>query len=160
MKHLVNLGYEEALDSGLKEAHKLGFMFAITMDADGQHNPQILNAFINQLAQGNDLVIGMRDRLQRFGEHAFAWAGKRLWNICDPLCGMKAYKLSLLDSYGPFDTTRSVGSEFAIRLVKNRIPYSQISISTRARSGKSRYGSGIKTNIRILCALMRVIFRG
>ena len=158
VKHGVNRGYEAALASGLYEAHKRGFTFAITMDADGQHNPEILNSFKEQLRNGNDLVIGVRDRLQRFGEHVFAWVGKRLWHIKDPLCGMKAYKLALLESYGPFDSTQSVGSEFAIRLVRNGTPYSETPVPTMPRVGVSRYGTGIKTNMRIISALIRVIF--
>lgn len=157
VKHQVNCGYEAALTSGLEEAHRREFTFAITMDADGQHNPQILDTFIDQLILGSDLVIGVRDRLQRFGEYIFAWVGRGLWHIKDPLCGMKAYRLALLECYGPFDSTKSVGTEFAIRLVKNGIPYSEVQVPTTPRVGESRYGDGIKTNLRIIGALIRVI---
>jgi len=155
--HARNLGYESALASGLEEAQRRGYRFAITMDADGQHQPQILESFIAQLANGNDLVIGARDRLQRFGEHAFAWFGKRLWRIDDPLCGMKAYRLGLLAEYGPFDTVKAVGAEFAIRLARNGVSVSQVPVFTRERIGRSRYGSGIAANARIIRALVRVL---
>jgi glycosyltransferase involved in cell wall biosynthesis len=159
IKHKTNLGYEAALSSGLQEANRRGFIFAVTMDADGQHNPEIINDFIEQLKAGSNVVIGVRDHLQRFGEYAFAWIGKYLWNIQDPLCGMKAYKLSLLEYYGPFDTTKSVGAEFVIRMARDGVSFTQIPVPTRPRFGESRYGSGLKANIRIIGALIRVIFQ-
>ena len=46
--HQYNRGYDCALESGLITARALGCNFAMTMDADGQHNPYYLNIFINQ----------------------------------------------------------------------------------------------------------------
>ncbi len=155
--HGRNLGYEAALASGLEEAKIYGFEFAITIDADNQHQPQMLELFVAQLANGSDMVLGVRDHFQRFGERIFAWFGKRLWQIDDPLCGMKAYRLSLLEKYGPFDTVKGVGSEFAIRVAKSRVSFSQVPVTTRVRIDHSRYGSGVIANVKIIRALFRVL---
>src|SRR5271166_5984567 len=37
--HAVNQGYDAALNSGFAYAARMGCAYAITIDADGQHNP-------------------------------------------------------------------------------------------------------------------------
>ena len=94
--HEVNRGYDEALASGLSFAIKKGFDFAITLDADGQHQPYILGEFVAKLIGGADVVIGYRDRHQRFAEYVFSVIAQFFWGIADPLCGMKGYRLGFL----------------------------------------------------------------
>ena len=157
--HPLNLGYDSALSSGLEMAFAKGFEYAVTMDADGQHNPSILKEFICAFDAGSDLVLGVRNRRQRFGEDIFALWARFLWKIKDPLCGMKGYRLSLLKKYGPFDSRKSVGSEFAIRLVQNGIQFVEVPVVTRQRIGASRFGDGWQANYKILSAMVRVTFR-
>lgn len=159
VRHKVSLGYDEALSSGLVKAVEMGFTHAITMDADGQHNPIFLNSFIALIDEGADLVIGKRDYFQRTSELLFAKCGKLFWGVSDPLCGMKAYRLSLIDKFGPFTRRQSAGTEFAIRLIKSGIRPIEHPISIRARSDKSRYGGGFKANAKILLILLRAVFQ-
>ena len=114
VSHLRNQGHDAALQTGLFKAIELGCTFAITMDADEQHNPAELEHFKAVLLQGADLVVGVRDRHQRFSESLFAFIGKILWFIADPLCGMKGYRLSHLKRLGHFDSYKSIGTEFAL----------------------------------------------
>lgn len=155
--HPQNLGYGAALSSGLEEALRRGFLYAVTLDADGQHDPQIIEVFHQKLLDGTDLVIGHRDKFQRFSESIFGTVGYFLWNLHDPLCGMKAYRLELLRVHGPFDTLNSVGTEFSIKLIRRGIRFSEIAIQTAPRSGTTRYGSGLKPNLKILRALLAVL---
>ena len=95
VRHERNRGYDAALNSGFARAAELDCDVAITMDADGQHNPSLLEQFIAAIGRGSDVVIGVRDRRQRLAEHVFALVARRLWGIHDPLCGMKAYRLKV-----------------------------------------------------------------
>jgi glycosyltransferase involved in cell wall biosynthesis len=158
VKHHFNEGYEKALSSGLDHALLLGYKYAITLDADGQHNPEIINLFIERINQGDDLVIGVRDRFQRYGEKVFSFVGKKIWKITDPLCGMKAYNLELLKHYGPFDSLKGVGAEFSIKLSNAGIKFSEVNLVTKPRLDSSRYGSGIGINVKIIFALLRLLF--
>ena len=61
----VNKGKGNALKKGFKEAYKMGFDYAISMDSDGQHFPDDLHVFLDSLeehlpAKPNLLVIGSR----------------------------------------------------------------------------------------------------
>lgn len=159
VQHRKNLGYDRALDTGMNKASGLGYEFAVTLDADGQHNPELLKLFINELFLGADLVVGVRDRHQRFAESLFALIGKMFWKIKDPLCGMKGYRLSLLQRAGQFDSYTSIGTELALRAARSGCRVAEVPVSTRQREGISRFGGGLKANWRILRALFLGIIR-
>jgi glycosyltransferase involved in cell wall biosynthesis len=59
--HPGNLGKGAALRTGLNQARKLDFRWAITLDADGQHAPEEIPAFLACAgATGCALVVGNR----------------------------------------------------------------------------------------------------
>ena len=61
LSHRENKGKGEALKTGFKKSLTLNWEAVITIDADGQHNPQFIPFFINTLEQGNfDIIIGSR----------------------------------------------------------------------------------------------------
>jgi glycosyltransferase involved in cell wall biosynthesis len=154
VSHSNNRGYDAAIQTGLFKAIELGCTFAITIDADGQHNPAVLEHFKTALLEGADLVVGARDRHQRFSESLFAVMGKLLWSIEDPLCGVKGYRLSHLKRLGHFDCYNSIGTEFAIRCARSHLRIEMVPVLTNERFGISRFGDGLKANFRILRALL------
>jgi glycosyltransferase involved in cell wall biosynthesis len=151
--HDGNLGYDAALESGFMYASLNGCDFVLTMDADGQHNPRLLPTFINALRDGADVVIGVRDRRQRIAESVFALVSRLLWDIRDPLCGMKAYRIDLYRELGHFDAYGSIGTELAIYAARQRKKIVQIPVITRDRSDMPRFGRKISANWRIIKAL-------
>ncbi len=75
LDHEENQGKGMALHTGILEAARLGMEFAITLDADGQHNPTEINAFVEKQAQtGADIIVGdrMSDRKDMPGIRIFA----------------------------------------------------------------------------------------
>lgn len=71
--HKKNMGYDSALNSGFRLAADLGVEIIITVDADGQHNPSLINRFIDLIDADSDVVIGIRSRRQRIAEYLYAW---------------------------------------------------------------------------------------
>lgn len=159
VKHASNRGYDAALESGLFKAIDLGFEYAVTLDADGQHVPQTLQAFKVEFDNGADLVVGTRDHHQRFAESVFSAVGNLLWGVRDPLCGMKGYKLSHLSKLGFFDSYHSIGTEFSLRCARTGLDIRSVPVPTQNRSGQSRFGSGFRPNLKILRALLIGLFR-
>jgi glycosyltransferase involved in cell wall biosynthesis len=151
--HQANRGYDAALDFGFARAAELACNYALTMDADGQHDPSVLNDFIRALQCGADVVAGVRDRRQRFAEHLFAAYTEGRWGIKDPLCGLKAYRMEL----GHFDTHRSIGTELLLYAARRKKRIDQVPVRTRARLDAPRFGNRLKGNLRILRALLRSI---
>ena len=152
--HAARRGYDKALDSGFARADELGCDYVITMDADGQHDSGIVGMFVEALDAGADLVVGIRDRRQRVGEHIFAWVAGWKWGISDPLCGMKGYQIELYRNLGYFDSFDSIGTELAIYAAKRGKRITQLRLKTKERNSATRFGRGWDANRRIFRALL------
>lgn len=157
--HPRNMGYDAALASGLGLAIEHGFEFAVTLDADGQHATGSAQGFICELSNGADIVVGVRDRLQRWSEVVFACIGRPVWGLRDPLCGLKGYRLSSLRTLQIEPSYVSVGTELTIRAIHAGMKVRELQILTKPRRGtSSRFGSGLRANIRIIRALLGGMF--
>lgn len=157
--HSVNRGYDGALNTGFARAVAVGCDYALTIDADGQHDPSVLSRFVAALEQGCDVVVGVRDQRQRFAEHLFAsYTGIR-WGLNDPLCGLKAYHLQVYQEQGYFDSYRSVGTELLLYAARKQKKIKQIAIKTRERLDEPRFGSRLRGNVFILRSLVKSFLR-
>lgn len=158
--HEINQGYDSALETGLIYAIENGFEFVITLDGDGQHQTEVLRHFFDQLSSGADIVVGIRDKKQRFSEIIFSSFAILLWNIQDPLCGMKGYRISQLKKITKLKTYPSIGTELTIRAARSGWNICQIPVPTQDRNGEtSRFGSGLRADWRILGALVVGLIR-
>ena len=156
--HNENKGYDEALNTGFRFASSLNYKFLITLDADGQHDPNMIFNFQQALERGADCVVGIRDNKQRFSEVLFSFFTKLKWGILDPLCGFKGYKLDLYSKLGYFDRNKLIGTELMLFASKEKSDIVQIPVKQKFRVGQSRFGSRISGNIKILKALFKAIF--
>jgi glycosyltransferase involved in cell wall biosynthesis len=154
VRHEINRGYDAALNSGFARAARLGCQAVVTLDADGQHDPLLLQQFIAALDQNAAVVIGVRDRFQRLAERMFASVARARWNIRDPLCGMKAYRMEVYRELGHFDCYGSIGTELAIFAASRGRRILELPVRTRERVGVPRFGRRLLGNWRILRALI------
>lgn len=84
IRQIPNQGKGAALQRGFREALSLKFDYILTLDADGQHDPDEIPLFLNAFRQNHsDLIIGYRDFLKMplirklsntIGGRAFSWA--------------------------------------------------------------------------------------
>jgi glycosyltransferase involved in cell wall biosynthesis len=106
--HHRNLGYGAALRSAFVFAIRGGYDALVTIDCDGQHQPQLIPRFV-ETSRTADIVSGSRF-LRRFpGDSDPPLERKRInmllteeinrrlgFNITDAFCGFKAYRTSAL----------------------------------------------------------------
>jgi glycosyltransferase involved in cell wall biosynthesis len=154
VRHERNLGYDAALDSGFRRASEEGFEVIVSLDADGQHDPALLERFVAEIDQGADVVLGVRSRRARLGEHVFALYANLRWGIRDPLCGLKAYRTVVFRALGHFDSYRSIGTELMIFAARNGMRVEQVEFEVRDRDGQPRFGRRVAANYKILRALV------
>lgn len=107
IRHAVNRGKGAALMTGLRYARDvLGWEWAVTLDADGQHDPADLEGFLSA-APGRDtgILAGSRSRRgtampwhRRFSNASTTWLISRLAGtpVFDAQCGYRAYRLDLV----------------------------------------------------------------
>ena len=139
------------LIQALKIADKMGFKFAITLDADQQHDTKVVPKLLSELFDKEvDIVAGVRVNSQRFSEYIFKVISKYVWGLKDPLCGLKGfYRMDIYKKFGTFDTFNSIGTELLIRAsIKNK-KISQINVNINKRIDKPRFGNIIYANYKI-----------
>jgi len=156
INHLINKGYDEALNSGFKKASELDFNAIITFDADGQHSHELLPIYIDLLRQGVDLVLGVRPRKQRFSETLFALYTKLRLGWSDPLCGMKGYSMDLYTKLGYFDSMGSIGTELALFGIHNDFQFTEVEIPEIKRQDSPRFYSLCVANFKIIKSLIKL----
>ncbi|MBT6883359.1 MAG: glycosyltransferase family 2 protein [Rhodospirillaceae bacterium] len=151
-------GYEPAIEAGFQEAENRGLYAAVTLDADGEHDPIILAEFRKHLIDEDvALVIGRRCRPQRFAEWVMGHYCRRQFAIRDVLCGMKGYHMRLYVENSGFDHWRSVGTELAVASILRGCEFREVDVVGKSRQGKPRYGGALRANLKILGALYRLI---
>lgn len=112
--HLVsydkNRGKGTALKLGFMKAIELGYDYAITIDADGQHYPSDIPLFVRAIVENSGaLIIGRRDlsNVDINGKSAFANKFSNFWfavqtgrKLADTQTGYRAYPLKHLRGLG------------------------------------------------------------
>ncbi len=99
----TNQGKGEALKAGFRKALELGFTHAITMDADGQHNPAELDGFAQSCRKNPDALITGTRELKKEGApfpRRFSNGLSNFWfrvetgiPLHDTQCGYRCYPL-------------------------------------------------------------------
>lgn len=100
----ANRGKGAAIKAGLHEAARRNFTHALQVDADGQHEPDDLPAFLQTLtATDQTLRIGYprfddsvpRHRFYaRYATHLLVWLNTLSFALRDTMCGVKLYPIA------------------------------------------------------------------
>ena len=158
ISHSTNQGYEAALNTGFDEIFsKRNFDFLITFDADGQHDYNTIAEIESKLYENYDIVVATRDSFQRFSEYLFSFYFLYTQNIKDPLSGFKGYSKELYQKQGYFSKKNTVGTEILMFAFKKGFSITAVNTHTEKRIDKSRFGSGLSANIRLIKSLVRVM---
>ena len=154
----TNLGYDGILELGFHHATNKGATILISMDADGQHPPEVINEMISLVNNKNyDIVLGIRKKLPRFSERTFAFLTNLKYSIKDITCGMKCYKASLYKQFKFKQDFNSIGTFLTLISLKKNYKVGKIDINTKEREDISRYGININSEIKIFYSLIRSI---
>ena len=159
VRHERNSGYDSSLNSGFRRAAALDFDMVVTIDADGQHDPQLIKQCLELLEDGADFVVGVRHKRQRFAEYIFAFVTRTLYGLQDPLCGFKGYRMAFYHALGHFDSYGSIGTELALFGARNGYSFRQLPVFARDRQGNPRFGQGLQANYKILRSLLRAFWK-
>lgn len=156
--NLSNKGYEYSLNRGFAEAMRLSVVGIISMDADGEHDPADLAKYIDELVnKDKELILGVREKKQRFAELVMGWYVRLIYGPKDILCGFKGYSKSIVIANGGFDSSAAVGTELALKTIKQGKGFSEIKINIKPREDNPRFDNVLRANFRILNALVRLI---
>ena len=131
ISHPHNRGYGAALASAFAFAQQWGYETLVTIDCDGQHEPQRIPQFVAACQQGVDVVSGSRylkrfpgqsrppeDR-RRINQVLIGELHRRLGlNLSDAFCGFKAYRVAALEDIELVETGYAMPLEFWVRAAR------------------------------------------
>ncbi len=115
LHHSVNLGQGAALQTGIEYAKELGCKYAVTFDADGQHDPDDIALFVQTLQSDKaDIVLGsrflgktenmpLRKRYLLQASRVFTWMTTGLW-LTDSHNGLRAINI---EKFPQFEITQN-----------------------------------------------------
>ncbi|HMP74952.1 MAG TPA: glycosyltransferase family 2 protein [Kiritimatiellia bacterium] len=159
LRHERNQGKGAALQTGFRYAQTNGFTWMITMDADGQHDPGDLPAFLDAARSGAcDVLIG--DRMHDTRGMPFARrCTNRLMSallshamgqrVPDTQCGYRAYRAELLPLLACNSTHFDAESEVLIKLARAGHRIISVPIRTIYRDERSKI-SPVRDTLRFL----------
>lgn len=137
LRHKINLGKGAALRTGCDYALELGAEKMVVIDADGQHQPQQITAFLASL-ENNDIAFGCRKKSKsmpavlKLGNYFINSLIKILCKIQikDSQCGYRAFSAAAYHKIKWRASDYYMETEMVINTAKNKLKYVQIPIET------------------------------
>ena len=142
VEHDGNKGYGAALTTAFEYAIKHQYDVLITIDCDGQHEPQRIQDFVKEINKTQaDIVSGTR-YLKSFDEDSPPPEQRRLINfkvtqtlnsrlgfeISDAFCGFKAYRVACLSKLELTETGYAMPLELWVQAACNKLTVVEVAV--------------------------------
>ena len=117
--HNSNHGKSQGIKTGFNYALDQGFSYAITLDGDGQHNPDEIPTLLSHVMNGDDISIGIRSgngtempKWRRIGKRVLDYATSfgNGGHIVDSQCGFRAFNQKAMSTLA----SRLNGDDFTV----------------------------------------------
>ncbi len=139
--HDQNKGKGAAIRTAIQYGKQYGYDWIITMDGDGQHPPEYLNDFLEEIALDRaDLVLGNRQSREQgmpFHRRLSNGTTSVMVSLCagnnrihDSQCGYRALRLNKFHDSNYTQTGFQFESEMILRMGKSRCRIKEIPVST------------------------------
>ena len=161
INHPYSMGNGAAIKSGARKAtHDI----LITMDADGQHNPDDIDQLIKSLNSGFEMVVGARTNESQAGKRR--WLGNQFYNVLASIIVGKNVK-DLTSGFRAVTTKKfkeflfllpngfSYPTTITMAFFRNGYAVNYIPIKANQRSGKSHLKL-TKDGIRFLLIIFKI----
>jgi glycosyltransferase involved in cell wall biosynthesis len=136
-----NKGYGVAIRSLFQAAKEQNADIMVTIDSDGQHNPDQIPELIVPLRQGFDVVIGSRflksddkEKVPKFRSFGIKTITKltqaaSYGNITDSQSGFRAYSKNALSRINLFEDGMAVSTEILLRAKEKKLLTTEVPIT-------------------------------
>ncbi len=169
VRHLTNLGVGAATITGLRAAQQLHAHLIVTMDSDGQHDPEEIASLVRCLLAGPfDVVIGSRIiapegmPLSRVGANlllnaiTFIVYGKV---VSDSQSGFKAVSSDALLRMKLNSPGYEICSEFIGEVHRNRLSYKSLPVKAVYTPYSQRKGQPFLNGINLILGMLTRLLR-
>lgn len=142
VQHQQNLGYGGALMTAFNYAIENDYEVLVTVDCDGQHEPQRINQFVTACQNaGVDIVSGSRYlkcfdqdspapvQRRRINQTITAFINEKLgFGITDAFCGFKAYRVEALKKLEITETGYAMPLELWVQAACKKLSVIEVAV--------------------------------
>lgn len=141
-----NLGIGGAVQTGYKYAYYNNYDIAIQFDGDGQHDASYITSLIEEIENGNDIVIGSRfisdlstfksTRIRRVGINFLSWLIKKVTGkkIYDPTSGFRAVNKKIIHLFADNYPSDYPEPDTIVTIIKKDFKVSEIPVKMHERA--------------------------
>lgn len=165
VRHMLNRGKGAAVKTGIEAAKLLGASLIVTIDADGQHNPDDIHGLVQKIHEGYEVVLGSRflkkNNIPFFKKAAnifgnfFTWFIFGFW-VSDSQSGLRAYSESALKLIDTKTEHYEFDSEVIREIGRNKLKVIEVPIHvnystySQRKKQKQSFSTGISTLFRMV----------
>lgn len=170
LKHKLNRGKGAATKTAIEAAKLLKADIIVTMDGDGQHDPDDIKKLVSPIINSNyDVVLGSRLKnpkgmpwykiIQNKIGNAITWYLYGLW-VTDSQSGMRAYSLEAAEKINTRADRYEYDSEVIKEIYAYKLKYIEVPIKVRyteysmGKTTKQSFINGVKTVYRMIWNLL------
>ena len=170
ISHTINRGLGAAIGTGFAAARKRGADFALTLDADGQHDPAEIPKFIEAVNSGAEVVIGSRMIEGAKGMPWYRKVAQLIGNIAtfvlfgawvtDSQSGFRGFTRIALEKIEVKTNRMEISSELIAETHRNKLTLKEVPIKAIYTDYSLSKGQGFFVGIKTLIKLIvrRLVF--
>ena len=152
VRHERNLGYGAAIASLFKEARRIGSDVLVTLDADGQHNPDEISSLVEPILAGKaDIVIGSRflrkmdsdliPGYRKIGLKIITGLASGVSNstITDTQSGFRSYSKKAIEKLALTEMGMGVSTEILLKVADNALKIAEVPVRITYDENSSKH---------------------
>ena len=140
ISHKTNKGYGAAIITLFEYARNSNAQIMVTLDGDGQHDPEQIPLLLSTLTQHNvDVVIGSRFLNQNTEAPGYRKRGIKIitsaanygtdLKVSDSQSGFRAYSKNVIDAIHPTEEGMSVSTEILLKISNKDLSLAEVPIT-------------------------------
>lgn len=165
IEHKINKGYGRTLYDGIKFAIRKKADYIITIDADGQHDPEDIPKFIERLESGCDVIVGSRflggrqwGSLKRMTALKLLALQVRVFSglkLTDVQSGFRGYNSKVFEKIELTDFGMGLSVELPIKARKKGFSFSEVQIVIKRPKHLKGFFNVLKQGIEVGIAIIK-----
>ncbi len=159
ISHSDNLGYEQALITGIKYFKQKDYQAFAILDADGEIDPQNCLTVLTSISRTYKVVVGSRKNYKgRLVERISAFLAYHILKVEDIFCGCKAFHKDVIVDIPEGEIVKNAFCKFVINYAYNDGCVKNISVNGVKRIEDSKYGQGIAIELKLFYYFVNSLF--
>lgn len=156
VRHAKNRGYGAALKTAFEYAQRHNYEYLVTIDCDGQHEPQRIPRFVDACEAGWDIVSGSRylknypgdseapPERKRINQQLTAEINRRLGlSLTDAFCGFKAYRVEALKHLHVYEAGYAMPLELWVQAAHAKLRIRELPVPRIYLDEKRSFGGAL-----------------